>query len=83
MSDKMSEVLIMLKIQKKMLLFCGSDLIVALIFRHFITESSYFTGWRGMQQRERLYCWKQIIICLINKLIEFCEFVINAFLFIL
>ena len=32
--------------------------IINLIFRHFIVESSYYTGWRKMQQREKLYLKK-------------------------
>ena len=32
-----------------------TDLIIVLIFTHFISENLYFIGWRGMHQREKLH----------------------------
>ena len=46
---------ILVKIQRKISLIHQTDFVFALMFRHFIVESSYFTKWRGMHQREKLY----------------------------
>ena len=42
-----------------------TDFIFALITRHFIVESSYLPGWRGINQREKVcldFFFKQILI---------------------
>ena len=45
-------------IQRNITLIYQTDVIFALFSMHFIVESSYFTRWRGMHQRENIYLKK-------------------------
>ena len=47
------------KIQRKILLTYQTDFIFALMFRHLIIETTHFTEWRGMPQREKLKLQKK------------------------
>ena len=51
-------------------LICPTDFMFAFISRNLIIEASYFTEWRGMYERGKLY-WKTNSNKSINLLINF------------